>query len=166
MHTLCETAQAVSDDLIDSHRAMARHTARFLIQLREFDLRRAYRQPRKGGSTSRSTAEWLHETCGVAEPVTRQHLRVAYSLLNLPAIEEAFERGDLSYRKVCAASQYTTALNEAAVLDLLLTMTDQQAEQHFELPKEEAGAAGASPTHSAEAAPAILAPRTPSQAFP
>ena len=166
MHTLCETAQSISDGLIDSHRAMARHTARFLIQLREFDLRRAYRQPRKGGSTSRSTPEWLHETCGVAEQVTRQHLRVAYSLLNLPAIEEAFERGDLSYRKVCAASQTATALNEAAVLDSLLTMTDQQAEKHFELQQEGTGTGSASPTHSAEAAPAILAPRTPSQAFP
>ena len=134
MNTLCgtETARSVTDNLIDGHRAIARHTARFLVQLREFDLHRAYRQPRKGGGTSRSTAEWLHKTCDIAPNAGRQYLRVAYALLNLPAIEEAFENGDLSYRKVCAASRLATALNEAEVLDSLRTMTDEQAEEYCE----------------------------------
>lgn len=132
MNTLCgvERDQSIADGLIDANRAVARHTARFLIRLREFDLHRAYRQPRKGGATSRSTAEWLHETCGVAQDAVRQHLRIAYTLLNLPAIEEAFENGDLSYRKVCAASYLATASNEAAMLASLREMTDQQAEEH------------------------------------
>ena len=134
MNTLCgiESLRSVADNLIDSHRAIARHTAHFLIQLREFDLHRAYRQPRKGAAMSRSTAEWLHKTCGVAPDVACQHLRVAYALLNLPAIEEAFENGDLSYRKVCAASRLATASNEAEVLDSLRSMTDEQAEEHCE----------------------------------
>ena len=134
MNTLygTESTQSIIDNLLGGHRAMARHTARFLIQLREFDLHRAYRQPRKGGVTSRSTVEWLHETCGIAPAAARQHLRVAYALLNLPAIEEAFENGDLSYRKVCAASRPATASNEAEVLDSLRAMTDAQAEEYCE----------------------------------
>ena len=157
MHTLCETTQSVTEGLMASHRAVARHAARFLIQLREFDLHRAYRQPRKGGSTSRSTPEWLRKTCGVAEEVTRQHLRVAYALLNLPAIEEAFENGDLSYRKVCAASQCAVASNEAALLEALRAMTDQQAEEYCRQRKERHGSAAPPPADRAKQ-PAMLAP--------
>ena len=163
MHTLCETAQSVADGLMESHRAVASHTARFLIQLREFDLHRAYRQPRKGGDTSRSTAEWLRKRCGVAEDATRQHLRVAYALLNLPAIEQAFEEGDLSYRKVCAASQCAMASTEAALLEALRTMTDQQAEEcckrlKLDQRKESDGAGGTTPRLEPAQQPAILAP--------
>ena len=134
MNTLCgiEHAQSVADNLEDRHRAIARHTAQFLIQLREFDLHRAYRQPCKGGGTSQDTMEWLYKKYGVAHDATRQHLRVAYALLNLPAIEEAFENGELSYRKVRAASEFATASNEAEVLDALYTMTDEQAEAYCE----------------------------------
>ena len=132
MNTLCaiEKARSIADSLVDRQRAIARHTAQFLIQLREFDLHRAYRRPCKGGDTSRDTVEWLHKRCGVAPDATRQHLRVAYALLNLPAIEEAFENGELSYRKVRAASELATASNEAEVLDALRTMTDEQAEAY------------------------------------
>ena len=145
MNTLCgiESPRSIIDNLIDGHRAVAHHTARFLIQLREFDLHRAYRQPCKGGGTSRSTAEWLHKMCGIAPDATRRHLRVAYALLNLPIIEEAFENGDLSYRKVCAASRLATAANEAKVLDALRMMTDAQAEEYCEQPTQ--GTAVAAP---------------------
>ena len=145
MTTLCgiENARSVADNLVDRHRAIARHTAQFLIQLREFDLHRAYRQPCKGGHASRDTVEWLHRKCGVAQDATRQHLRVAYALLNLPAIEEAFEDGDLSYRKVRAATQLATASNEAELLNTLRTMTDEQAEAYCE--RRERGVALAMP---------------------
>ena len=118
--------------LLAAHRAIRQQTARFLAQLREFDLHRAYRRPRKGGATARSTAEWLRQTLGLAEDVAREQIGVAYALLNLPAIELAFENGELSYRKVRAAIRVANVANEAAVLAALGALTDEQAEDYCE----------------------------------
>ena len=60
------------------------------------------------------------------QDAAREELRIAYALLNLPRIEDAFERGDLSHRKVHALTTIATAVNEGALIDFALATTDAQ----------------------------------------
>ena len=55
---------------------------------------------------------------------------MAYSLLKVPAIESAFCRGELSYRKVRALSPVADAVSERGLLDFALVMTDGQVEEY------------------------------------
>ncbi len=113
-------------NLLRSYRAASRHACLFLQELREFDLQRAYRQPMAGGKVAASTPAWLHAACGLDQDAAREELRIAYALLNLPRIEDAFERGDLSHRKVRALTTIATAGNEGALIDFALATTDAQ----------------------------------------
>lgn len=113
-------------NLLRSYRAASRHACLFLQELREFDLQRAYRQPMAGGKIAASTPAWLHAACGLDQDAAREELRIAYALLNLPRIEDAFERGDLSHRKVRALTTIATAGNEGALIDFALATTDAQ----------------------------------------
>ena len=113
-------------NLLRSYRAASRHACLFLQELREFDLQRAYRQPMAGGKIAASTPAWLHAACGLDQDAAREELRIAYALLNLPRIEDAFERGDLSHCKVRALTTIATAANEGALIDFALATTDAQ----------------------------------------
>lgn len=124
--------QALRDELLLSYRAATRHVCLFLQRLREFDLEQAYREPLEGGKTVSNTPAWLHAACGMDQSAAREKLSVAYTLLNLPRIEDAFERGDLSFRKVRALATVATAVNEAALLDFAGTTTDAQVAAYCE----------------------------------
>ena len=113
-------------NLLQSHRAATRHACLFLQALREFDLQKSYREPLPGGKVAASTPAWLHTACGMDEDAARDELRIAYALLNLPHIEDAFERGDLSHRKVRALTTVATSVNETALMDFALAATDAQ----------------------------------------
>lgn len=119
-------ARDSAHDLRQSYRAATRHACLFLQALREFDLRKSYRETLPGGKVAASTPAWLHTACGIDEDAARDELRIAYALLNLPHIEDAFERGDLSHRKVRALTTVATAANETALMDFALAATDAQ----------------------------------------
>ena len=121
---------SVADDLVESHRALCRQTCGFLGRLREFDLSRGYGRPGAGAKPAANTPAWLNQTCGIDQDVTREQLRVAYGLLNLPLLEDAFERGELSFRKVGALTTVANATNEATLLDFARVMTDTQVEDY------------------------------------
>lgn len=118
--------QSLRDELLLGYRNASRHACLFLQRLREFDLEQAYREPLEGGKTFSNAPAWLHAACGIDQDAAREKLSVAYALLNLPRIEDAFERGDLSYRKVRALATIATAVNEAALLDFATATTDAQ----------------------------------------
>ena len=139
---LVDTAAA---DLADAYRALVRQTCLFLNQLREFDLRRGYGQSDAGAKFAPSTPAWLNRTCGIDQDVTREQLRIAYALLNLPLVEDAFERGELSYRKVGALTFVANATNETTLLDFALVMTDSQVEDYCQQLRKPAIAQGTSP---------------------
>ena len=120
------TQQACREELLLSYRAATRHACLFLQRLREFDLEQAYRAPLEGGKTVSNTPAWLHAACGIDQETAREKLRTAYALLNLPRTEDAFEKGDLSYRKVRALATIATATNESALLDFAHATTDAQ----------------------------------------
>lgn len=122
--------ETAADELLEAYRALSRRSCQFLRQLREFDLRRGYEQRRPALKSARNTPAWLNAACGIEQDVTREQLRVAYALLNLPLVDDAFERGDLSTRKVAALTSVANAANEATLLDFALVMTDSQVEDY------------------------------------
>ena len=125
-----QTPESLASGVVDGHRALARDRYRFLIRLREFDLHRAYKGMGRGPRGSVDTPAWLQSTCGIPRDEARDLLRVAYSLLNLPRIEAAFEVGDLSYAKVRALASVATFAEEASLLALARVMGDAQVQEH------------------------------------
>jgi Domain of unknown function (DUF222) len=111
--------------LIDSWREVSKATHRFLVLLREFDLRqgwKAYGNP--------DCAEWLNWRCGISRVTAQEKVRVAKALWGLPRIDAAFERGDLSYSKVRALSRVAGDKNEAELLRFALASTAAQVEAY------------------------------------
>lgn len=122
--------ESVADDLVASCRAISRHGCRLLVLLREFDMRRGYREARGKGRCAADSAEWLDARCGIGRDAVRDKLRVAYTLLNLPQIEAAFEDGELTFTKVRALVDVATFDNEEALLDFARAMTDAQVAEY------------------------------------
>ena len=125
-----QTPESLASGLLDGHRALARDRCRFLVRLREFDLHRAYKGAGRGPHGSVDTPAWLQSTCGIPREEAREQLRVAYTLLNLPRIEAAFEVGDLSYAKVQALASVATFAQEASLLALARVMSDAQVKDY------------------------------------
>ena len=125
-----QSPESLASGVLDGHRALARDRYRFLVRLREFDLHRAYKGVGRGPRGSVDTPAWLQSTCGMPRSEAREQLRVAYTLLNLPRIEAAFEVGDLSYAKVKALASVATFAEEASLLALARVMSDAQVQDH------------------------------------
>jgi uncharacterized protein DUF222 len=51
------------------------------------------------------TAEWLAWRCAIDPRTAREHVRVARRLPELPQVQAAFARGELSYTKVRALTR-------------------------------------------------------------
>ena len=122
----------LADDLVESCRAVSQQACRFLVLLREFDLRRGYQEARGRGRTTTGSAEWLDARCGIGRDAVQEKLRVAYGLLNLPQTESAFEAGEVSFAKVRALVEVATAANESVLLDVARVMTDAQVVDYCE----------------------------------
>src|SRR3954447_14821100 len=74
---------------------LAAGMGRWLLLVGEFDRRKGYER-----WEARSTAHWLNWHCGVSLRTGQEQVRVGRSLLEYPAITEAFCSGRLSYSKV------------------------------------------------------------------
>ncbi len=112
-------------DLIASWREVSQATYRFLVLLREFDLRQGWKE---WGSAD--CADWLNLKCGITRNTAQEKVRVARALWTLPQIQEAFERGDLSYSKVRALTRVASEINETNLLDYALGATAAQLENY------------------------------------
>jgi len=97
---------------------------RFLKLLAEFDRRGAWVD-----AGIRSCAYWLNWKCGIAMNAAREKVRVARALDGLPEINEAFEKGKLSFSKVRAMTRIATAENESN----LLMVANYGTAQHVEV---------------------------------
>jgi hypothetical protein len=99
-------------------------THRFLTQLREFD--------RVGGwqrTGALSCAHWLAWRVGMRLGVAREKVRVARRLAELPLLDGALARGDVSYSKVRAMTRVATAADEADLLARAKVATGSQLER-------------------------------------
>src|SRR4030095_559015 len=122
------TFQPIDDleaSLVASWREVSQATHRFLVLLRELDLR----QGCKPYGTN-DCAEWLNFRCGIARVTAQEKVRIARLLWALPEIDAAFKRGELSYSKVRALCRVATETNEAQLLAYALRSSASQVEAY------------------------------------
>ncbi|HEU0035034.1 MAG TPA: DUF222 domain-containing protein [Kofleriaceae bacterium] len=98
-------------------------THRLLADLRAFDQGGGWFQ-----QGARSCAQWLAWRVGWDIATARQHVRVASRLGELPKIDDALRRGELSYSKVRAMTRVATPNNEEVLLHEARCSTGAQLE--------------------------------------
>lgn len=124
--TLIYPFQPIGDletSLVDSWHAVSRATHRFFRLLREFDLRQGWKAY---GNTD--CAQWLDWRCGICRNTAQEKVRIARALWSLPALDEAFEKGVLSYSKIRAVTRVATQRSEQALLHYALGASASQVE--------------------------------------
>lgn len=100
----------------------ATHT--LLATIREFDALKGWAAQ---GATS--CAAWLSWRIGVGLGTAREQVRVAHRLSELPRIDEALRRGELSYTKVRAMTRVATPSNEELLMHQARGSTGAQLER-------------------------------------
>lgn len=118
-----ESNDQLSDQITTLAGQINAATYRFLKLIAEFDRRQAW-----SGYGIRSCAHWLSWKCGLDMNTAREKVRVARALEELPAINAAFEKGELSFSKVRAMTRAATDINESYLLMIAEYGTTQQME--------------------------------------
>jgi hypothetical protein len=119
-----EDITALGDAIAETAVMIDVATHRFLTQLREFD--------RLGGwqrTGALSCAHWLAWRVGMRLGAAREKVRVARRLSELPLLDDALARGDVSYSKVRAMTRVATAADEADLLAMARVATGSQLER-------------------------------------
>jgi hypothetical protein len=118
---------ANNDDLSNEITRLAGHinaaNYRFLKLLAVLVERKAW-----NGYGIKSPAHWLNYYCGISLGPAREKVRVALCLANLPLIDTAFSKGEISYSKVRAMTRAATLDNE----DFLLGIAKHGTASHVE----------------------------------
>src|SRR5689334_2634985 len=99
-------------------------THSLLTNLRIFDAAEGWR-----AHGALSCAAWLAWRTGIELGAAREKVRVARALATLPIIDDALNRGELSYSKVRAITRVATQENEQALVELARASTAAQLEQ-------------------------------------
>lgn len=115
----------LESSLIESWREVSQATHRFLVLLREFDLRQGWR-----AYGNNDCAEWLNWRCGISRVTAQEKVRVARVLWGLPQIDEAFAQGALSYSKVRALCRVANEASETQLLNFALGASAAQVEAY------------------------------------
>src|SRR5262249_21045217 len=117
-----------TDRLGDEIAELAAHldaaTHRLLTLIRRFD--------EAGGWADQgalSCAHWLSWRIGLELGAAREHVRVARALADLPRVDVALSRGEVSYSKVRALTRVGTRAAEAARLEMARSSTASQLER-------------------------------------
>jgi len=105
----------VGEQLCSLAGQIAAATSRFLGLLADFDARQGW-----AGPGVHSCAHWLSWRCGMDLRTSREHVRVARSLLVLPRTAAEFTEGRLSYSKVRAIARVATPASEDDLVDIAL----------------------------------------------
>ena len=113
----------LGDTISELHAHITAATSRFLTLLAEFDENRYYET-----AGFPSTAHWLNWRCGIGCNAAREKVRVARALTQLPKIDAALARGEISYSKARAITRAATPENE----DYLLMFARHGTAHHVE----------------------------------
>lgn len=97
---------------------------RWLTLVAEFDRREGWAL--EGAA---SCAAWVSWRCAVGPTAAREHVRVARRLAELPAVREAFSRGELSYSKVRAITRVDDVAHEGELVELARNASAAQLER-------------------------------------
>ncbi len=117
--------EQIECELLESWRGCCCAEHQFLTLLREFDRRQGWRP-----DGCADCGDWLNWKCGLSRNAAVEKLRVARALDELPQIDEAFRRGDLSYSKVRALTRVATGVSETDLLDVALQASAAQLESY------------------------------------
>jgi hypothetical protein len=98
-------------------------TYQLLVMIREFDERGGW------GEGFRSCAHWLNWRTGLDLGASREKVRVARALAELPRISASMRKGEISYSKVRAMTRVATAANEEDLLDFARAGTAAHVER-------------------------------------
>ncbi len=116
--------ERLADEIAELAAHLDAATHRFLQLVARFD---------EGGGWAdqgaRSCAHWLAWRVGMDLGAAREQVRVARALESLPALDEAFRHGQVSYSKVRAITRVATAANEGTLLELARCATASQLER-------------------------------------
>ena len=115
----------LEEEIISLSKHMNQDEYRFLVMVREFDIRQGWR-----AYQFNNCAEWLNMKCGISPGTAREKVRVALALLDLPQCSEGFAKGELSYSKVRAMTRAANVFNEETLVDYALKATAHQVEEH------------------------------------
>ena len=107
------TDAAIENELCTLNANLNAATYRFLVLIREFDLRRAW-----GDWGMCSMAHWLGWRCGIGIVAAREHLRLAHALAALPATVALFAEGRISFSKVRALTRVATVDTEGFFINV------------------------------------------------
>jgi hypothetical protein len=116
--------ETLSDDIAETAAHIDVATHRLLSQIRAFDQAEGW-----GDTGALSCAHWLSWRVGLGLGVAREKVRVARALGDLPRIDDALRRGELSYSKTRAMTRVATPENEETLLELALAATAAQLEK-------------------------------------
>src|SRR3954469_508615 len=115
---------ALGDEIADIAGRINVAAHRLLTCVRQFDEAAGW-----FAQGAQSCAHWLTWRVGLDPGTAREKVRVARALGALPAIDEAFAAGRVSYAKVRAMTRVATAANEARVLAVALEATGAELER-------------------------------------
>src|SRR5687768_5194515 len=96
----------------------------YLSRLRRFDAASGWHH-----ANAKSCAHWLSWRCGVDPVTAREHVRVAAALGDLPVIDAALARGEISYSKVRAMVPVANTENETQLLLIARQTTAAQLQK-------------------------------------
>jgi Domain of unknown function (DUF222) len=109
----CDLADLSFAELEEELAGLAAHiyagTCRWLELVAEVD--------RRNELVCCTCAQWLAWRCGLTPRTAREHVRIARSLAELPAMRAAFARGQISFAKVRALTRVADPANEMGLLD-------------------------------------------------
>lgn len=119
-----KTVDALADEIAAAAAHVDAGLHGLLVSIREFDELSGWAL--QGAS---SCAHWLSWRVGMSLGAAREYVRVARSLAQLPRIDEAMRRGELSYTKVRAMVRVATAENEELLMHQARGSTGAQLER-------------------------------------
>jgi hypothetical protein len=117
------TVQRIGNEIAELSAHLDAASARLLDLIRQFDA--------EGGWNTgfRSCAEWLSWRTGLDLGASREKVRVARALANLPRLAQALARGELSYAKVRALTRVATPEIEERLLKVGRAGTAEHVER-------------------------------------
>jgi hypothetical protein len=111
--------------LADSWLSVTQATYRFLVLLREFEMRQGWR-----AYGCNDCAEWMDFKLKISRKTALEKVRVTKALWFLPKVDAGFKEGTLSYSQVRALTRVATRENESDLVDRALTTTACNLEKY------------------------------------
>jgi hypothetical protein len=113
-----EEIDALADEIAQTSARIDAATHQLLSQIRTFDHAEGW-----GAQGALSCAHWLSWRAGISPGAAREQVRVARRLGDLPQMDDALRKGEVSYSKVRAMTRVATAENEEALLAMARSST-------------------------------------------